>query len=114
MKHVYKLHLIVLVILLFTACKKQKFDTTGTLVFDFRNGIPQCYSLYTEVAFTTSHLTILSYPGSGGSKGALDVTWDGSKMTIKGLNYGTYVFTGCSVGTKVVQVSAGGTKTYNL
>ncbi|HEY8895144.1 MAG TPA: hypothetical protein VIM79_10030 [Niastella sp.] len=111
MKHLYKLPILVLVFLLFTACKKQKFDTTGKLVFNFKNGIPSCYSLYTEAAYTTSHLTIFS---SGGSTGALDVTWDGNTMTINGLNYGTYVFTGCAVGTRVVQVSAGGTKTYNL
>jgi hypothetical protein len=113
MKHLYKLPILILSLFLLTACKKNKFDSTGTLVLSFKNGIPSCFYLYTEEGYSGSRLAILSYPnGTAGSGLALKKV--DNSYTIAGLNYGTYVITFCSGGSKVVQVAAGKSRTYDL
>jgi hypothetical protein len=113
MKHLYKLSFLVLSFFLLTACKKNKFDSTGTLVLSFKNGMPRCFTLYTEEGYSGSRLYIISYPnGTAGSGLALSQKDD--TYTIAGLNYGTYVITFCPGGSKVVQVAAGKSRTYDI
>lgn len=104
-----KLPIFVLTLLLFTGCKKRKFETSGTLELIFKNGIPSCYYIYTEIS---SSKPLHSYPT--GPKAAVNVKNNGNTLIIEGLNYGTYIFSACSLSDRVVQVAAGATKTYEF
>ena len=99
-----KTPLLVLSFLLFAACKKTNFNTTGKLVISFRNGFPTCYDIYTES----------SYASYRPLKRSADVKVETSTNSIsfEGLNYGNYIFTSCSGPNLLVQVVAGGTRTY--
>jgi hypothetical protein len=107
-----KLPLFILPLLLLTACKKvTKFETTGTLIINFKNGVPACYNIYTEASYNAP----VRYPlyQSGGSRPAdINVEINGGSITFEGLNYGNYVVTGCGVGVLVVQVAAGTSREY--
>ncbi|THU41951.1 hypothetical protein FAM09_07570 [Niastella caeni] len=107
-----KLPLFLLPLLLLTACRKNKLETTGTLKIDFQNGIPSCYSIYTEASYYSSIRTPLYQAGY--RPAAIEVVFDGNTVTFKGLNYGNYVLSACSYGTLAVQVVAGGTRTYKF
>jgi hypothetical protein len=82
------LPIFVLSILLFTACKKNKFESTGTLVLNFKNGIPTCYRVYTESSYSAGFPL---YASPSGPLDGLNVKHNGNTLTFEGLNYGTYV-----------------------
>ena len=113
MNQVKKLPLLILSLFLLTACKKNKFDSTGTLELSFKNGIPSCFNIYTEEGYSGSRLAVFSYLNGSASSG-FSIKKEDNSYTIAGLNYGTYVITFCSGGTKVVQVAAGKSRTYDL
>ena len=108
MKLTKKLHLFVLPLLLLNACKKEKFETTGTLVVKFQNGVPSCYSIYTE-GITDYPL----YTSGGGRPADIKVKVQDNTVTFEGLNYGNYRLNTCPYGNVlIVQVVAGETRTY--
>lgn len=110
-----KISLLFFLFLLLAACKKNNFETTGTLVINFRD-FPACYSLYTESSFQTTNVPLYERSGPFAYRPAdIKVTVNGNSVTFEGLLYGNYILTACPYGNKlVVQVVAGKTKTYSF
>ena len=98
--------------LLLTACRKTyNFNTTGKLVINFSNGIPGCYSIYTESSYSTNRTPL--YESGGYRPADLTVKANGNSLSFDGLNYGNYILEACPYSSVlVVQVVAGETRTY--
>ena len=102
--------------LLLAGCtKKTEFDTTGKLVINFRD-LPECYFLYTESSYGTGMVPLYEWSISGTYRPAdIKVTRNGNSVTFEGLLYGNYILQACPYSNKLlVQVVAGGTKTYSF
>ncbi len=112
MRNIYTLCSILLlavVLLSNTGCKKETVvKTTGNVVIGFRN-MPSDFSLYTEYAFGTTNIPLLS----SGQINGLTVIKESNKLTIEGLNAGNYVLmTFPNNGKYAIQVGAGETRNY--
>ena len=100
--------------LLLAGCtKKTKFDTTGKLVINFGK-LPDCYFLYTESSYSTTHVPLLT-SGSAYRPADIKVTVNGNSVTFEGLLYGNYILQTCPYSNiLLVQVVADGSRTYSF